>query len=130
MSVMKRDPHDRCGSTNGSLRCVKRPHAEDRHVGLTREGDPNTGIEWWDRQDRLDQTLPDAGPLIEAALRSGAPPLRPVSAPPVAIVPFNRVVGGGTEYTGDECGHCNSMRMVRTGHCSTCLDCGETSGCS
>ena len=33
-------------------------------------------------------------------------------------------------YTGDQCDHCSSMRMKRTGHCMTCEDCGTTTGCS
>lgn len=33
-------------------------------------------------------------------------------------------------YTGDQCDQCQSMRMKRTGHCSTCEDCGTTTGCS
>lgn len=33
-------------------------------------------------------------------------------------------------YTGDQCSHCNSMRMQMAGHCMVCADCGETTGCS
>jgi len=33
-------------------------------------------------------------------------------------------------FTGDPCGQCGSMRMVRTGKCATCQDCFQTTGCS
>jgi ribonucleoside-diphosphate reductase alpha chain len=33
-------------------------------------------------------------------------------------------------YTGDVCEVCHSLRMVRTGKCATCQDCGSTGGCS
>lgn len=33
------------------------------------------------------------------------------------------------EYTGDICPSCRSPNMVTTGSCSTCQNCGETSGC-
>lgn len=33
-------------------------------------------------------------------------------------------------YTGDQCSHCNSMRMQIAGHCMVCADCGTTTGCS
>ncbi len=32
-------------------------------------------------------------------------------------------------YTGDVCSVCGSLRMRRTGTCSTCDDCGDNSGC-
>ncbi len=33
-------------------------------------------------------------------------------------------------YTGEQCGTCSSMKVVRNGACSVCRDCGETTGCS
>lgn len=33
-------------------------------------------------------------------------------------------------YTGEMCDFCFNFRMIRTGTCSTCLDCGGSSGCS
>lgn len=33
-------------------------------------------------------------------------------------------------YTGDPCTTCGSMRMVRSGACAKCNECGATSGCS
>jgi ribonucleoside-diphosphate reductase alpha chain len=32
-------------------------------------------------------------------------------------------------YTGSLCGQCGSTRVVRSGSCVTCQDCGSTSGC-
>lgn len=36
--------------------------------------------------------------------------------------------GGGTGYTGEACGDCGSMQMVRTGKCMTCIACGSSAG--
>jgi hypothetical protein len=33
-------------------------------------------------------------------------------------------------YTGDCCQNCGGFRVVRSGTCATCADCGTTSGCS
>lgn len=35
-------------------------------------------------------------------------------------------------YTGNTCQNqdCGSVRMVVSGHCEVCLDCGSSSGCS
>lgn len=33
-------------------------------------------------------------------------------------------------FTGDICRHCAGCKMIRSGSCLTCLDCGQTSGCS
>lgn len=33
-------------------------------------------------------------------------------------------------YTGDQCSHCQSMRMQIAGHCLVCAECGTTTGCS
>lgn len=35
----------------------------------------------------------------------------------------------GTESGGDVCHVCGGGRMVRTGTCRTCQDCGESGGC-
>ncbi|HEY1299242.1 MAG TPA: hypothetical protein VGF07_02020 [Stellaceae bacterium] len=32
-------------------------------------------------------------------------------------------------FTGDACDVCGNFRLVRTGTCATCLDCGSTGGC-
>jgi ribonucleoside-diphosphate reductase alpha chain len=36
----------------------------------------------------------------------------------------------GLGFTGDKCSNCSSIRMVQSGTCKKCLDCGETTGCS
>lgn len=36
----------------------------------------------------------------------------------------------GYGFTGDKCGDCGSLRMVKNGTCAKCLDCGTTTGCS
>lgn len=33
-------------------------------------------------------------------------------------------------YTGEQCEHCGSIRVKRSGSCTVCEDCGSTSGCS
>lgn len=33
-------------------------------------------------------------------------------------------------FTGEQCPRCGSMKMVRAGKCSLCLDCQESNGCS
>lgn len=33
-------------------------------------------------------------------------------------------------FTGDMCENCSSTRMVRTGTCITCQECGANKGCS
>jgi hypothetical protein len=35
----------------------------------------------------------------------------------------------GMNYTGEHCHHCGSVRVVPSGGCSVCLDCGESTGC-
>lgn len=32
-------------------------------------------------------------------------------------------------FTGNQCPKCFSMKMLATGHCETCQNCGETSSC-
>ncbi len=44
------------------------------------------------------------------------------------MVKYNRARSMG--YTGDICGDCGSMTMVRNGTCLKCETCGATSGCS
>ena len=42
-----------------------------------------------------------------------------------AIVPSTPLSG----YLGDPCPNCGAMLLVKTGTCSTCRGCGESSGC-
>lgn len=48
----------------------------------------------------------------------------------LAPVKMERAVAIQSGFTGDECSHCGSMRMVNTGTCQTCQDCSTTTGCS
>ena len=32
------------------------------------------------------------------------------------------------DYTGDLCSECGNSRMIRSGTCQLCLDCGSTNG--
>lgn len=52
---------------------------------------------------------------------------RPVREPPPVSSGADK---GGAGYSGDTCPQCQGTRMVRSGTCSTCQDCGGTSGCS
>lgn len=38
-------------------------------------------------------------------------------------------VAEGQGYTGDACECCGGFRMVRSGACAVCLDCGTSGGC-
>lgn len=51
---------------------------------------------------------------------------RAVAAERAAISSQQRAAASG--YTGSICDNCFSSRMVRTGVCETCLDCGTPSG--
>ena len=44
-----------------------------------------------------------------------------------AIVPSTPSFTSG--YLGDPCPNCHAMLLVKTGTCSTCRGCGESSGC-
>ena len=57
-----------------------------------------------------------------AATMLGAAP----AADPIAKIREARILG----FTGDSCGECGSMKMVRNGTCVKCVDCGSTTGCS
>lgn len=42
----------------------------------------------------------------------------------------DKLIAISAGYTGESCCNCGSMRMVKSGTCSTCQECGTTSGCS
>lgn len=52
-------------------------------------------------------------------------PREPAPAPK-----FTREMAQASGFTGDECPRCHSLQMKRTGTCSTCQQCGETTSCS
>jgi hypothetical protein len=66
-----------------------------------------------DRAGSLPVRWPSAG-LGEDKAPASAP-----AAEPVAFKP-----------SGDACGNCQSIMLVRTGTCQTCQNCGTTTGCS
>ncbi len=39
------------------------------------------------------------------------------------------LVAAGCGYTGNACPSCGSVRVVRSGACETCNECGTTSSC-
>jgi ribonucleoside-diphosphate reductase alpha chain len=41
-----------------------------------------------------------------------------------------RLTAISSGFTGEACCNCGSMKMVKSGTCSSCQDCGTTSGCS
>jgi len=75
-------------------------------------------------------------PLPETARSHAASPVASVyEAPPVAPVPgvvmtFAPTAVSAYGFTGDKCADCDSLRMIQSGTCKRCLDCGMTTGCS
>lgn len=75
-----------------------------------------------------------------AAPMPSYPPLSIESAPVFSATIATKETDGGFQskferarqmgYTGDACGDCGSMTMVRNGTCLKCNTCGATSGCS
>jgi ribonucleoside-diphosphate reductase alpha chain len=60
-------------------------------------------------------------------LEAPAPSMQAAPAPDAATrVREAKILG----FTGDSCGDCGSMKMVRNGTCVKCIDCGSTTGCS
>lgn len=116
-----RDPNDRCASQHRdsvhrmTLRCVLRPHEVGDHVGLVREGDKDTPVERWSRTP-----VP--------AQREAAPQAPPGSVRATTRAP-SRTEAIAQGFTGESCSKCGSLRVLRTGKCATCADCGETTSC-
>lgn len=65
------------------------------------------------------------------ALPDEVEPLQRPHAQP-GMRPLRRAVLDAREqgFTGETCGHCQGLRVVRNGNCTVCRDCGQTSGCS
>jgi len=49
---------------------------------------------------------------------------------PNSIARKKAPVVAGAGYTGNSCKSCSSVRMVRSGSCEMCLECGQTTGCT
>jgi len=90
-------------------------------------------------------TLPEAKAMLDAGAKFGAvypmlaEPERDgealkahfvfgVSEPPARAVPS--AAERGRQFTGEICDNCGGSRVLRTGNCKTCQDCGSNSGCS
>ena len=71
--------------------------------------------------DAYSPDLPTAPRSLTARAAAGATPA------PATKQPMGVVLGSPT---GEFCGICGSANMVRAGTCSTCQDCGSTSGCA
>jgi hypothetical protein len=51
-----------------------------------------------------------------------------VAASVVEAKPVSHHAARDMGFTGNVCGRCSSSKMVRTGPCETCQECGTTSG--
>lgn len=77
--------------------------------------------------DTLEGIAPPLPAIPPITVRSS-----PTPHPDTEIGPsrMSRSTATSMGYTGDSCDRCGSMRMKHTGHCNTCEECGETTGCS
>lgn len=139
-----RDDRPRCESVNGGLRCALRVHDLGNHLAFVPEGDPAARIEWWSREDA--SPGPGAPPAVEGSpvvyVGGAVVPTKPtptlaparvarpsVSRSPSAAARREAAAARGAGYTGEACTICGSLRVVRTGTCSTCQSCGSTTSC-
>lgn len=84
-----------------------------------------------------EERVPGSPPLTQPTLVENAAPAptgrraKPVSGTRVGAVGKTRPAKDTDVMspTGNLCHHCGSCRMVRSGACETCLDCGESGGC-
>lgn len=111
-------------TTNDELTCAKRPHRDGPHVGLRADG----SVRWWGGDDDAvrGEIRLLGGPLLDAALRP-VPPASETVLPPSKAT--RSIEARGLGFTGDMCGRCGSMRVIKTGTCGTCSDCGEPGSC-
>lgn len=154
---MNRNDEPRCVHTfrveNGlsvTVRCSKRPHVLGLHVGLAPEGvkDARTvflffkGERWATEEEIIaeweglkGEGSPCVGTkapygmqvmasTVMASTAAPAPAVRPVANKKSAVV---QAMAQG--YSGDTCHKCQSLKVIRTGTCGTCQDCGESTSC-
>lgn len=70
------------------------------------------------------------GFLSDAAMQTIVPAKDPAH-PETELTPvITRSMAQQQGFTGDQCSHCQSMKMQVAGHCMVCADCGTTTGCS
>ncbi|MEN3238587.1 adenosylcobalamin-dependent ribonucleoside-diphosphate reductase [Methylobacterium ajmalii] len=90
----------------------------------------------YDGRDELAHVTPVKAEVevVKLAAGAGAAVVAEVVSGPVvtiqAPVPDARAISKFKGYTGDTCGECQSMTMVRNGVCLKCDTCGATTGCS
>jgi hypothetical protein len=78
------------------------------------------------------ECLGDALAMLRAAVGQ-----KPATPPALRVVPVESSLASHAPpltsrdgFTGSMCDACGNFRMVRTGTCETCLDCGQGTGCS
>jgi hypothetical protein len=120
---MTRDPNDRCdgwlasASTFGNterVRCVLRPHGPDTgHVMLHPEGERDAAV----------YSVSEAGEAVQVLFARTVPRVSK-RKPSGSAIATARTSG----FTGEQCGTCGALEMVKAGKCSLCRACGSTSG--
>jgi len=133
----------RCGFTyrlGGSnwLVCAKRYHDQGLHVSIAT--DP---VFWWASDEHGQHEATTAELAAELALLGRCDiPLVPcdIGDKVIALTLNGRAdqhtpkqtaaMAREQGFTGEACGGCGSMRVVRNGSCLLCRSCGQTSGCS
>lgn len=81
-----------------------------------------------DAPDQPAQAFSDLTPELDTEPAPAATEATPVTGKSNFMAKYQQAKKMG--YTGDICGDCGSMTMVRNGTCLKCETCGATSGCS
>ena len=85
---------------------------------------PGSGIVEAAKEAKKLQQEKVPAPVLEKALKEDAP--RHVGAP----TPAQKQAYPPTAFTGEECQHCKSLDVLKTGTCGVCLNCGEPTSCT
>lgn len=139
---MTRDPRDRCAltlldpeglATAEEVRCALRPHdpAVVSHVLLVPEGHKDAAVFRWSGGA-------EAPVRVAFPKRNGAAVAEPAPATApgggggrkARPTPEQRKDAEARGFTGDACGACGRIMLVRNGTCLLCRGCGATNGCS
>lgn len=67
---------------------------------------------------------------FRAAWAEMVPADRPPAVRNAPARPAPSATSKAAGYSGEICVKCQGQRLVRSGTCNTCMDCGETTGCS
>ena len=70
-----------------------------------------------------------SAPLFASGNDTGGSNARPGAESTDAIRAKRLAVALGNAYMGITCSYCGSGRVIRTGVCGTCQDCGNSEGC-